>query len=122
MINFSVEIPVPVSGWVKEITQPGKKCQHGVYIPSNLEDQTYAMHCYICNSLRAYIEKTGLDLDVIYEHQRFLWTQLRKDKKEQGAAVQTKPMPSMSLHAPEAEKFKRCEICDAQVIDGECEC
>lgn len=122
MINFSTDIPVPVSGWVKDVTVSGKKCQHGVYIPSNLEDKTYSAYCGICQDLRAYIEKTGLDLDTIYQHQLILWTQLRKDKKEQGAAVQTKPMSSMKVRAPDAEKFTRCEICDAQIVDGECEC
>lgn len=62
------KIVVPVSGCdfvptgfsPLNITEPGGKCVHGNYIPSNQEDQSFAESCHICVSLRAFCEKMNL--------------------------------------------------------------
>jgi hypothetical protein len=45
------------------VTEPGGKCVHGVYIPSNHADQSFSEHCHICTSLKAYCEKTKHTLE-----------------------------------------------------------
>lgn len=83
MINFSREdIVVPVSGWVPNI-ESGKKCQHGVYIPSTQEDQTFAEKCGNCRSLIAFLELHDMTLEEIEQRQRIIWTYTdRKDVKD----------------------------------------
>jgi hypothetical protein len=78
MTDFSrQDLVIPVSGWVPNI-DPGKKCQHGVYIASTQEDQTHAQDCGICRYLREAIGKTP---EEISERIKFLWNRL--DKKEE---------------------------------------
>ena len=83
MIDFSrQDLVIPVSGWVQNI-DPGKKCQHGNYIPSTQEDQTYAEHCDVCRGLRAYLAKTGKTLEEASARVRFLWNRLDKKEKHE---------------------------------------
>ena len=83
MIDFSrQDLVIPVSGWVQNI-DPGKKCQHGNYIPSTQEDQTYAEHCDVCRGLRAYLAKTGKTLEEANARVRFLWNRLDKKEKHE---------------------------------------
>lgn len=42
------------------VTEPGTKCVHGVYLPSNQEDQDGSYFCDVCTSLKAFMKKTGL--------------------------------------------------------------
>jgi hypothetical protein len=90
------DIVVPVSGWVPNI-EPGKKCQHGVYIPSTQDDQTYAEKCDNCRSLRAFINLHDMTLEEINQRQRIIWTHTdRQDVKEFLKAI-----PIRKKHAEE---------------------
>lgn len=81
MIDFSrQDLVIPVSGWVQNI-DPGKKCQHGNYIPSTQQDQTHAEACDICHGLRAYLTK-GKTLEEANARVRFLWNRLEKKEKQ----------------------------------------
>lgn len=62
--------------------KPGRKCTHGVYIPSTQEDQSFAENCDVCKSLIAYMKFTGLELADIELRTRLLWTRLERPKKE----------------------------------------
>jgi hypothetical protein len=50
---------VPTGFSPLNITEPGGKCIHGNYIPSNQEDQSFSESCHVCVGLRAFIAKTG---------------------------------------------------------------
>jgi hypothetical protein len=77
-MDFSQNIVVPVSGWVQNI-EPGKKCLHGVYIPSTQEDQTYAEKCQVCTSLRAFLEKHDMTIEEIEARQRIFRSHTSKE-------------------------------------------
>jgi hypothetical protein len=42
------------------VKEPGGKCVHGNYIPSNHDDQSFSKYCGICTSLRAFCEKYNM--------------------------------------------------------------
>lgn len=69
---------VPTGYSPLNIAEPGGKCVHGVYIPSNQEDQNYAESCHICMSLVSFCKTTGrsftqanvrVDISMNYEHE-----------------------------------------------------
>jgi hypothetical protein len=74
-------IVVPISGWGPNI-EPGKKCIHGIYIPSTQEQQLFADNCQVCTGLISYTTYTGKTLEEIEQHVRFLWNRLDKKEKE----------------------------------------
>jgi hypothetical protein len=78
--DFSTDLVIPISGWVPNI-EPGKKCKHGVYIPSTQEFQWFAENCQVCTGLRDYLSKTGKTLEEANARVKFLWNRL--DKKEE---------------------------------------
>jgi len=82
-IDFSTDVIMPVSGWVPNI-EPGKKCRHGVYIPSTQDIQTFAEKCQVCTGLIAYLAKTGKTLEEADRRVRFLWNRLDKKEKQNG--------------------------------------
>lgn len=74
------KIVVPVSGCdfvptgfsPLNITEPGGKCVHGNYVPSNQEDQSFSEFCHVCVSLRAFMAKTGLTMAEV-ELRAYCW-------------------------------------------------
>jgi hypothetical protein len=55
------------------VTEPGGKCVHGVYIPSNHADQTFSEHCHVCVSLKAFCDKTGATPEEA-DRRLYFWT------------------------------------------------
>jgi hypothetical protein len=74
------DLVIPASGWVPNI-EPGKKCIHGVYIPSTQEQQLFADNCQVCTGLIGYLTFTGKTLEEANARVKFLWNRL--DKKEE---------------------------------------
>jgi hypothetical protein len=77
------DLVIPVSGWVPNI-EPGKKCQHGVYLPSTQEQQLFADNCQVCTGLIVYLTRTGKTLEEANARVKFLWNRLDKKEKEDG--------------------------------------
>ncbi len=51
---------VPVGLSDLTVMEPGGKCVHGNYIPSNQVEQDYSESCHLCMSLKAFCSYTGL--------------------------------------------------------------
>ncbi len=85
-------ISVPVSGcdFVSSdlgdliLTEPGGKCIHGNYIPSNQADQALSMNCDLCVNLRQFCEFYGLTTEEADARLRRIWSRLKENKEEKG--------------------------------------
>jgi len=51
-------VPVGLNNF--SVTEPGGKCIHGVYIPSNQEDQDGSDFCDVCTSLKKFCKVNNL--------------------------------------------------------------
>jgi RNA polymerase sigma factor (sigma-70 family) len=61
------DISVPASG-LTDVALPGKKCLHGVYIPSNSPMQDRAEYCSVCNWYVCRLGKApSMDLNEAYD-------------------------------------------------------
>jgi hypothetical protein len=92
-------VPVGLSDLM--VREDGGKCVHGVYIPSNHEDQNFARYCDICTSLKAFCEKNSMQQSqanirlyvwINFDHEEAV-TRL-KQLEEERLAWQTQNSPS----------------------------